>query len=403
LKNSPDSEPFWICLPEIRKIILKYSKQDISPLKLNTLLRQEFTAEQCRQLTQQISLHPLIFQKFGDMPDIFCDRYALEQATSREIGEYKSGLIPPNTKVADLCCGMGGDSFFLHRSVHTTGYDLDTTRLKMYDFNLKNLNRNYSIQLQDVCNREYTEDFILIDPARRDDYNGPKWDPRSLNPGMEWLQSMISKGYHCLIKLPPGIQHSLQSPTLDTEYIGGHRDCREQLIRSGFLASAEPMVRAICVHTKAQFEYPAQDLKKKHLPVKNPGEFLYEPTPVMRRSRLFIPLGQNLDLWQADTHNSWLSGDRPVHHPFLNGFKILGRTGNNRNRIKNLLKDFNIGPLSIKSRNVELDPALEIKKLNSKGEQSGVLIYTRIEGKDITFLCQPLLQNEDSHSQTMEN
>ena len=68
---------------------------------------------------------------------LLCDRLALEQSTAQDIGRWKANLWPRDGSVNDLCCGMGGDSFYLPASLALTGVDLDENRLAMYMYNLK--------------------------------------------------------------------------------------------------------------------------------------------------------------------------------------------------------------------------------------------------------------------------
>ena len=56
---------------------------------------------------------------------LLCDKLALEQSTAQDIGRWKAGLWPSEGSVHDLCCGMGGDSFFLPAGLKLTGVDLD--------------------------------------------------------------------------------------------------------------------------------------------------------------------------------------------------------------------------------------------------------------------------------------
>ncbi len=71
--------------------------------------------------------------KFSRATQMFFTREALEQASGEEIAAYRSQrftrVFEANTAIADLCCGIGGDTTALSRQFSVTGVDLDQSRL----------------------------------------------------------------------------------------------------------------------------------------------------------------------------------------------------------------------------------------------------------------------------------
>ena len=53
-----------------------------------------------------------------------------------------------------------------------------------------------------------------------------------------------------------------------------------------------------------------------------------------------------------------------------------------------MLKEHDIGKLTLKLRGVHLDPDAEIKRLKPKGKNSAILFYTRKAGEKIALLAE---------------
>ena len=83
--------------------------------------------------------------------------------TAQDIGRWKAKLWPcgndatsdatenatgADAEVHDLCCGMGGDSFYLPAGLKVTGVDLDKNRLAMYSHNMQAFGKAAEIKLE---------------------------------------------------------------------------------------------------------------------------------------------------------------------------------------------------------------------------------------------------------------
>ncbi|MBR6453178.1 MAG: hypothetical protein IKS97_01140, partial [Fibrobacter sp.] len=128
------------------------SKKKMDALQVSTYLAKEFSNEERAAIMDYMALVPKFREKFGigNTAFLLCDKLALEQSTAQDIGRWKSTLwehaclANKNSEsnnsesvaiVHDLCCGMGGDSFFLPKELTAIGVDLDENRLAMYRYN----------------------------------------------------------------------------------------------------------------------------------------------------------------------------------------------------------------------------------------------------------------------------
>ena len=94
----------------------------------------------CRaEILDYIALVPNYRKTFETDKILACDKLALEQSTAADIGRYKAELFKGADSIDDLCCGMGGDSFFLPSPVRVKGVELSVKRVEMYRVNTRTL------------------------------------------------------------------------------------------------------------------------------------------------------------------------------------------------------------------------------------------------------------------------
>ena len=375
---------------------------------------------------------------------LLCDKLALEQSTAQDIGRWKANLWPREGSVNDLCCGMGGDSFYLPASLTLTGVDLDENRLAMYRHNLQAFGKDASVKCADVrevasengaqslngaqpAGNGMRADYFTIDPARRTIEGENQRDLRNLTPTLEEVVE-ISKHYKGgMAKLPPGYPPAEIPDGTEILYLGGHSDCRECLVLFGELAKHPDTVRAVIVgkngETVAEWtrrrdrslETLDDDLQEKldrndslegkdrtyrtatsrsDLPLGGIGKYIAEPAPVLIRSRLFsdAALAHDPDAHLISEGIAYVSSDKPLPAPAFTSYEILAHAEIATGAVRSMLKEHDIGKITLKLRGVKLDPDAETKRLKPKGKNSAILFYTRFRGEKIAILtrrCPP--------------
>ncbi|MBR3670416.1 MAG: hypothetical protein IKN70_10490 [Fibrobacter sp.] len=382
---------------------------------------------------------------------LLCDKLALEQSTAQDIGRWKANLWPrgndatenatgAGAEVHDLCCGMGGDSFYLPAGLKVTGVDLDENRLAMYRHNLQAFGKAAETLNKDV--REVARengakmpasagmtktDYFTIDPARRAIEGENQRDLRNLTPTLEEVVE-ISRHYKGgMAKLPPGYPPAEIPDGTEILYLGGHSDCRECLVLFGELAKDPDTVRAIIVgkagETLAEWtrrrdrslETLDDDLQEKldrndslegkdrtyrtatsrsDLPLGEIGKYIAEPAPVLIRSHLFnaAALAHDPNAHLISEGIAYVSSDKMLPAPAFTSYEILAHTEIATGAVRSMLKEHDIGKITLKLRGVKLDPDAEIKRLKPKGKSEAILFYTRAQGEKTAILtrrCPP--------------
>jgi len=418
----------------VQEFIQNAIKKKMDALQISTALNKAgYSNEDRAAIMDYMALVPKFREKFfgeaGKKSDKFllCDRLALEQSTAQDIGRYKSSLWPAEGTVNDLCCGMGGDSYFLPLTLKVIGVDLDESRLAMYSYN-SNVMRGAVSEtiLGDVRTIDNRADYFTIDPARRAVEGENQRDLRNLTPTFEEVLE-ISKHYKGgMAKLPPG--YPTDEIPLDAElvYLGSHSDCRELLVLFGDLAKNPGKVRAIIVdksgevvksadgsdaiwsgalteiqaasNKDAEHDLPGCErsfrnaTSESDLPVGEVAEYLAEPTALLIRSHLFgsVALDAAPDSHLISEGIAYVTCNRPLPSPAFANFKILDKCEIATSAVRDMLKRHNVGKLTLKLRGVKLDPDEEIKRLKPKGKESAILFYTRFMGEKIAILAERL-------------
>lgn len=402
-----------------------YSNEDraaiMDYMALVPKFRDKFTkTETARELAKKGTAHGMF---------LLCDKLALEQSTAQDIGRWKANLWPREGSVNDLCCGMGGDSFYLPAGLKVTGVDLDENRLAMYRHNLQAFGKDASVKCADVREvaREngkgtHGADYFTIDPARRALEGENQRDLRNLTPTLEEVVE-ISRHYRGgMAKLPPGYPPAEIPDGTEILYLGGHGDCRECLVLFGELAKHPDTVRAVIVDKNGEtvaewsrrrdrsLETLDDDLQEKldrndslegkdrtyrtatsksDLPLGEISTYIAEPAPVLIRSHLFNAAATVHD---ADAHLisegiAYVTSEKPLPAPGFACYEVLAHTEIATGAVRSMLKEHDVGKITLKLRGVKLDPDAEIKRLKPKGKNTAILFYTRAYGEKVAILA----------------
>jgi hypothetical protein len=345
------------------------------PLKLSAKLSKKYNQQERRALIHYIEILPKIRKKFClQNVDLICDRLAFEQATARDISTYKARMWQSGAKIADLCCGMGGDSFWLPSGIVASGADIAPERVLMFNENMERLKQPHRAVLQNALEVK-GGDFFCIDPARRE----------GLNPNFESILELSKKFSGGMVKLPPAFPENELTKESDILYLGDAKDCRECLMLTGALGKGIIRAVAIC---EGEWQCEKNELQNINLDIKKLGNFILEPVPVLVRSHLFLSEAKKRGFWQIDSTLAYLSCEElPPEHKGFAAYKVIDQSSLSTNNVKAMLKKHGIGKITLKKRGVEVVPEAEIHRLSPKGEKEGVLFYTRVLGEKRAILC----------------
>jgi hypothetical protein len=384
------------CLPlEALEFLRKCEIGSIANDSLSKETSKKFSQQERRAIFHYLEILPKIRKKFG--VDLICDRLACEQATAKDISEYKAKLWPGGAKIADLCCGMGGDSFWMPPGIAASGADISPERVFMYNKNMEILKQPHRAILQNALDAK-GGDFFCIDPARRE----------GLNPNFESILELSKKFSGGMAKLPPAYPESELPKETDVLYLGNASDCRECLMLTGVFGRGIARAVAICENETLEWQCEKRELQNASLNVKYLGNYILEPNPVLVRSHLFLSEAKKQGFWQIDSTLAYLSSENLPEHKGFAAYKVIEQCPLSTNNVKAMLKKRNAGKITLKKRGVEVVPEAEIRRLAPKGEKEYILFYTRILGKKQAILAScingrtPVQSSRPANSQLLQ-
>jgi hypothetical protein len=370
---------------EIRSIADEYMPLLKNPLKLSEKLSKKFNVQERRILLHYFEILPKIREKFClQKIDLICDKLAYEQATAKDISEFKAKLWQSGAKIMDLCCGMGGDSFWLPNGIVASGTDIVPERVLMFNENMERLGLPHKAVLQNALDST-GGDFFCIDPARRG----------GLSPNFESVLELSKKFCGGMIKLPPAYNENELPMESDVLYLGNANDCRECLMLSGVFGKGMMRAVAVCKNETFEWQCDKSELQNINLEVKKLGNFILEPNPVLVRSHLFLNEAKKYGFWQIDSTLAYVSCENlPTEYSGFTAYKAIEQSSLSTNHVKAMLRKYNAGKITLKKRGVEVVPEAEIRRLAPKGEKEYVLFYTRILGEKQAILAE-LIKNSE--------
>jgi SAM-dependent methyltransferase len=138
---------------------------------------------------------------------MFFTAEALEQATGEVVARYRADRFGPFVSLADLCCGIGGDTIALSEFWIVTAVDADPLRLAMAEHNLGvyGLRGRAQFLMGDLLKLPLVPgEAAFFDPDRRPD-GKRQVSPRRYQPPPDLLRARFPAGFPLGMKMAPAI------------------------------------------------------------------------------------------------------------------------------------------------------------------------------------------------------
>ncbi len=346
-------------------------------------LRKNHPAEICRAALYLVELRSRAREKFPNASEMFFDRDGYEMATRAEVAAYRATRLSNCSEILDLCCGVGGDSFFLAQNAKVTAVDLSRTRIEMARLNC-NLEKKRDIffVVGDANHFTTQTGAIFIDPARRESQRRFRRG-QNYNPPLSIADKLRKLTPNIIIKVSPAIPEEQLPLDAEIEFVSSKGQCREGIIYWGPIATARRRA------TILPGPHILTEDSKGESPVSSPGRFLYDPDPAVVRAHLIDELARNINAWKLDSQIAYLTSDTMIKTPFAKGYRILEVRPFAVKDLRKHLRQKGYFPSEIKRRRFPLEP-WEIKRSLrvSNGEIPTTLVFTRFAGKMICLICE---------------
>lgn len=209
-----------------------WEHKDDDPVGLRLRFRGKSLPFDVENAITQIECRQKCSRKLPHLSSLVCFQFpsvlAAEQSTSEVLAQFHASLIPKESHVLDMTCGLGVDDYFISKraaSVLTFDTNPLTAKIAEENFlrlkahNIKVINEDSIQWLKNHPDERF--DMIFADPARRGDHNSRLYALEDTSPDIPFNIE--------LIKAHTDTLYVKMSPMLDIKQVLGTLQCVSRL------------------------------------------------------------------------------------------------------------------------------------------------------------------------------
>jgi SAM-dependent methyltransferase len=385
--------------PEGRRLLARLPAYDpATVIALSAALRRDGFGETlvAAALTQS-RLRARARDKLGDLADrLFLTDDGLQQATRPAVAarHARRYVEAGAAEVLDLCCGVGGDLLPMAAAgLRVTGVDRDPLTVEVARANLAELGLDdrAEVRLADVADVDLKGvDAVFVDPARRGS-RGRTFDPGAYSPPFDAVLEMAERVPATGAKLAPGIPHAVLPSGTEAEWVSDGGDVVECGLWFGPLAGPAPR-RATLLPSGATVTGDGS----ARAPVRPVRTWLHEPDGAVIRAGLVAEVAEPIGGTLVDPSIAYFTTDSGVASPFTSAYEVTDVMPFHLKRLRSLLRDRDVGILTVKKRGSAVEPEVLRRQLRLRGDREATVVLTRVAGAPTVLLVDPVRQDRTS-------
>ncbi|MDO8105667.1 SAM-dependent methyltransferase [Isoptericola sp. b441] len=331
--------------------------------------------------------------KFDDFADgMLFTQAGLEQATrfsvaARHAQRYAAAGC---TTVADLTCGIGGDSMALAAlGLGVVAIDSDELTAALATVNLRHF-PEAEVRHGDGLTTDLSGvDGLFADPARRTTAGRRAHDPAAYSPPLDAVLALREKVPALGVKVGPGIPHAALPEDAETQWVSVDRDVVEAGLWFGPLAPEGPGRGALVLRgTRATaVREPADGLPE--VDAGAPATYLYEPDGAVIRAGLVAMVAAEVQGRLLDRTIAYVTADHLVPTPLATAYRVLDVMPFGLKRLRTALRERGVGRVTIKKRGTAVVPEQLRRQLDLRGDAEATVVLTRVRGAQQVLLVEP--------------
>ena len=361
-------------VPEIFALIGEWTGGELG---LQSRLRRQYSDELVRAAVSLHELRKRAAVKFTRAAAMWFDRRGMEQSTSELVARHKAARFEDS--VWDLCCGIGGDALALAERCDVIAVDSNPAACLRTQWNAEGYGAGARLQTRctDVLQLGSLDGLIHVDPDRRVGSEGKASRLEDYVPGVPELLHLMLRCRGGAIKVGPASNFGGKFPNVEIELISLAGECKEATVWFGELAGMQPFRATVLPSGETIAGHPL-DAVALQSPL---GRYVYDPDPAVVRAGLIDLVAQRLGLNRLDGAEEYLTGDSLMPSAFVHAFEVLAELPNNEQTLRAWLRSSDFGQVEIKCRHIPIKVESLRKRLPLPGNQPGVVIFARIDGK----------------------
>jgi THUMP domain-like/Methyltransferase domain len=353
-------------------------------------LRQRLSPEQASAVVEQVALRRRAGAKFSHAEEMLFTSDGLEQSSGELLAEHSAERFSGSAHVADMCCGIGGDSLALARLSHVVAYDSDPVCLACARHNARVLGLDCRIDFEDADVQELDSgalhqrsvDAIFFDPSRRS--QGRRiYSLDAYHPPVSLIDRWLPVLPAICVKIAPGVDRNEVRWDCEQEFVAVGPDLKEGLLWFGPLA--QNARRATVLPSGAALV----NQRAGQAAAGEPTAWLYDPSPAVTRAGLVAELALLLGAWQLDERLAYLTGPQLVETPLARAYAIESWQPFGLKRLQAQLRTLDTGRIEVHRRGAPIEPAELERRLRLDGRGFRLVFITRLRGRLISIICHP--------------
>ncbi|GGZ88606.1 methyltransferase [Streptomyces spiroverticillatus] len=414
---APEAALAALLTPEGQALLAELRDYDpAQALTLATRLRRDHSPELVSAALAQARLRQRAAAKFGpeDAQRMYFTPNGVEQSTRKSVADHRTPRFhaiatenqakqhqptphTPQTPQAphtiDLCSGIGGDALALARAgLHVTAVDLDPAACLAARANAEALLPDPAalrvVQADVLTYDTTTAHALFLDPARRSTKRGRIFDPEAYSPPLSFSVEAVRKVGAGAIKIAPGIPHELVPDDFEAEWISDGGDVKEAVLWHAPAGSPHVTPGG----RRATLLPSGASLLGRGLPdpdVRPLGRYLYEPDGAVIRAHLVAEVAADLDGGLIDETIAYVTADELRPTPYATPYEITDQLPFGVKKLKALLREREVGVLTVKKRGSAVEPEELRKKMKLSGKNSATVFLTRVAGAPSMLIGHP--------------
>jgi hypothetical protein len=374
-----------------QRLLAEIAARDVTEanaLATATVLRRAWPPELVAAAMSQVRLRARARAKFGaDAARMYFTQAGLEQATGALVAAHHAARYPAPARIADLCCGIGGDLRALAADHSALAVDRDplTAAIAQANVNALGVADRVIIRCDDVTTTDLMGyDAAFLDPARRT-AERRVFNVADYQPPWSFIAALVERMSDVGAKVAPGIPHDLIPPDAEAEWVSVDGDVKECALWFGALRSESPR-RATLLPSGATITASATEPP----PVAPPRRYLYEPDGAIIRAHLVADVAALLGGALLDPTIAYITSDTLAATPFATAYAIIDAMPFNLKHLRAYLRERAIGHLTIKKRGSPLTPEALLRDLRPTGDNHATLFLTRAAGQHTVLIGKPI-------------
>ncbi len=409
---NPDTREdyFWLMSTDADDILHQVKsafEENINPVRIAKSLRKDTSATRSALVMEQAQLRIRGKTKFSRAGKMFFTRRGLEQASGKRLAAYKATRFADLSFVGDLCCGIGGDLIELARRADknkrkdstgspskTVGIDLDDLTCLFARHNLQAYSQdanNAQVECVDFGKFDMSRlDGLHVDPDRRK--NQRTVHGNRFSPNLEDVFSRAGDKCSLSVKVAPATPWANYFPAgIQREWIGDHRECKQQVLWLGPATDKPGHRTATRVNKNGTFNQISvneADLDQTVEVFDSVLDFIYEPHPTVLAAKLTDFVAQKNGLRRFTSSIAYLTGEQSVDDPLLTRFEVLETLKLSLRQTHKLLQRLDVGEIEVKKRGIETVTATQFSRLKLDGPNFATVFLTRLGKTRIAIIAK---------------